>query len=214
MKTTEITYKNSIIYVTGMVLIAFGVVFMLRSNLGSSSWDSLHYALYKVLPITIGTAMIGVALVFTAIVVYLNKSWKYLYMVIPIFLVGLLVDLVNLVLLKEFIVSGMVPRIITFIIGLSILPMGGALLIVSTYPAGVFDEAMLSFARTFHTNKIVMVRVIMELTAVSVALLIGLTGGFGFGKIHIGTFIFSITVGIYVKAYINIFERILKNEDK
>ena len=87
---------------------------MLRSDLGNSSWDSLHYALHKVLPITIGTAMIGVALVFTVIVIRLNASYKYLYMIIPIILVGLLVDLFNLVILKDLILVNIFPRIFYF----------------------------------------------------------------------------------------------------
>lgn len=187
---------------------------MLRSDLGSSSWDTLHYALHIVLPITIGNAVIGVAIFFTILVILLNKSFKYAYMAIPIFLVGYLIDLIDLVILKDFIVTGLFYQIITFIIGISILPMGGALLIVSTYPAGVFDEFMLSLTRLFNTNKMVLIRVIMELTAVSLAYLIGVMGNFGLGKIYYGTIVFSLTVGLYVKYYIIIFERILKNEDK
>jgi uncharacterized membrane protein YczE len=207
MNEVEINSRNTIIYIFGMIFIALGVVLMLRSNLGSSSWDSLHYALSNVLPITIGNATILVAALFTVAIIILNKSFKYLYMFIPIFIVGYLIDAIDLVLLKEFTVTHIVTRTLTFIAGISILPLGGALLIYSTYPAGVFDEFMLVMMRVFKTNKMVTIRVIMELTAVLTAFTIGLLGGFGLGKIYFGTLIFSFTVGMYVKTYLKLFER-------
>lgn len=211
---TELSIKNTIIYFSGMIGIALGVVLMLRSDLGNSSWDSLHYALHIVLPITMGQATIFVAVIATIIVIIMNRSYKYLYMAIPIIFVGQLIDLFNLVLLKDFSVTTLLPQMITFIGGIIILPMGGALLIVSTYPAGVFDELMLAIGRVLHSEKIVLIRVIMELTAVVAAYLIGVYAGFGLGKIYYGTLIFAFSVGICVKLFINIFERILKNEDK
>jgi len=51
-----------IIYLLGTIVISFGVVMMLRSGLGMSSWDTLHYSLHKLFGITIGTATIIVAL--------------------------------------------------------------------------------------------------------------------------------------------------------
>ncbi len=211
---TQINLKNTIAYLIGMISIALGVVLMLRSDLGNSSWDSLHYALHMTLPITMGQATIVVAVVVTAIVIIMNKDFKYLLMFIPIFLVGNFIDLFNLVILKDFTVTTLLPQLITFIVGITILPMGGALLIVSTYPAGVFDELMLSISRVLKTSKIVLIRVIMEISAVLLALAIGLIDGFGLGKIYYGTIIFAFSVGIFVKYFVKLFERMLHNEIK
>jgi uncharacterized membrane protein YczE len=55
----------------------------------------------------------------------------------------------------------------------------------------------------------------MELTAVTVALLISLTAGNGIGALNVGTLIFAVTVGLILKQYLKLFERIgLYNEDK
>ena len=213
MKTT-LSMKNTIIYFVGMISIAFGVVMMLRSDLGNSSWDCLHFALHKVLPITIGNATILVAAVTTVIVIMMNRSIKYIYMAIPIFFVGLFIDLFNLVLLKDFVVETTVTQLLAFTTGIILLPMGGALLIVSTYPAGVFDELMLAIGRKLHTDKIVLIRVIMELSAVLAAFLIGLFAQFGLGKIYYGTLVFAFTVGLFVRLFVKFFQRTIANNDQ
>lgn len=202
---TQISVKNTLIYLLGMLTIAFGVLFMLRSDIGSSSWDSLHFALHKLLPITIGNAMIMVAVFFTILVVYFNRSFKYLVMLVPIFSVGYIFDFIDLVIMVNFNVSTLFTQILSFTLGLLMLPLGGSLLIISTYPAGVFDEFMISMMKVFKTNKMVLIRVIMEMSAVTVAFLIQLYVGFDDGQIGLGTLIFSLTVGMSVKLYLRLF---------
>lgn len=199
--------KNICFYVLGTVFISLGVVLMLRSNIGNSSWDSLHFSLHKAFDITVGTATIIVAVIVTFVVMMLNKHYKYIFMFVPIFLVGGMIDFFNLIALKSFEPDTLLVQIPTFIIGISILPLGGSLLIISSYPAGVFDELMLVIARKLHTEKIVVVRVIMELSAVTLAFIIGFSVGIGFGKIGIGTLIFSFSVGAFVRMYLKMFER-------
>ncbi len=204
----EISFVRLFKYSLGMIIISFGVVMMLRSNLGVSSWDTLHYSIHKLTGITIGSATIVVALLFTFTVIIMNKNFKYLFMAIPIFAVGGLIDLINLELLVDFEVTTIPFRIITYIIGLLSLPLGGTLLIISTYPAGVFDEFMLVVMRKFNTSNLLKVRVIIELIAVLIALILGLIAGIGIGMISIGTLIFSLTVGWFIKTYLKLFERI------
>ena len=204
----ELKPSRVIKYIIGMGFIAFGVVMMIRSDLGNSSWDTLHWSLHKFTGITVGEATIYVALFFTFMVMSLNKHIKYVLMVIPIFSVGYLIDLFNLYLLVDFEVTTLAPQILAFIAGLLLLPMGGALLIISTYPAGVFDEFMYSIMRKLNTNNLILVRVIMELTAVITALIIGYFAGIGFGKVGVGTLIFSLSVGWLIKNIIKLYERI------
>jgi len=64
------------LYILGFFAISFGVVFCLRSGIGLSTWDTLHYALHKLTNITIGTATIIVAGIFTVAVVIMNKKLK------------------------------------------------------------------------------------------------------------------------------------------
>lgn len=208
LKKMEITPKNIFFYILGCIIIALGVVLMLRSDLGVSSWDTLHYSLHKLIHITVGTATIVVALIFTVAVIILNRNFRYLLMAIPIVLVGVLIDFFNLIVLADFMPETMFLRIVVYILGLIMLPLGGSLLIVSTFPAGVFDEFMFSMMRLFKTTKLLLIRVIMEMSAVLLALFFCYLAGAGLGMFSIGTLIFSVSVGYLVKQYLKIFERI------
>lgn len=203
------------LYLTSFFAIAFGVVFCLRSGIGLSTWDTLHYALFKLMSVTLGVetftighATIVVAGSFTVAIILLNKNFKYIFMAIPIFVVGPLIDLVNLDWLKDFAVTDLYYQIPIFVAGLLLLPLGGALLIVSKFPAGVFDEFTLSMMRIFKTKNLIKTRVIIELAAVLTALVIGLIASIGLGQIRIGTIIFSLSVGSLLKLYLALFERI------
>ena len=203
------------LYISSFFAIAFGVVFCLRSGIGLSSWDTLHFALYKLMSstfgfeqFTIGYAVIIVAMSFTVAVMILNKNLKYIFMAIPILIVGPLIDIINLDWMKDFTVSELYLQIPIYLAGLVLLPLGGALLIISKFPAGVFDEFTLAMMRIFKTNNLIKTRVIIELTAVFTAFIIGLIAGIGLGQIRVGTIIFSLSVGTLLKLYLTFFERI------
>lgn len=197
-----------IVYFLGAVSIATGVNFMLRSLLGTSTWDTLHYALHQLINIDIGIATIVVAIVVTIIVIILNRNFKYLFMLLPIFGVGFLIDFINEDILVDVVATGLLSKVGYYLIGLFSLTLGGSLLIISGLPAGVFDELNLALMRVFKTNNFVKVRVIMEVTAVLTALFLGFLANDPIGMINIGTIIFSLTVGIIIKTYLTLFERI------
>ncbi len=200
--------KNIIIYLLGTIIISFAVVLMLRSLIGASSWDTLHYSLHALTGITVGTATIYVALAFTIFVTVANKDIKYVGMAIPIFLVGFLIDMFNLYILVNYIPEELALRILTYTVGLVLLPFGGSMLIISSFPAGVFDEFMITLMRIFKTNNLILVRVIMEISAVTLAIILSFIAGIQFGMFNVGTLIFSISVGIFVKTYLKFFESI------
>ncbi len=202
------SFKNIIIYLIGAVVISFGVIMMFRSDAGSSSWDTLHFSLHSLTGITIGEATIYVALTFTLMVVIGNKDLKYLGMAIPIFLVGILIDFFDLYVLLNFYPEDAIIKNLSYLIGLLLLPLGGSLLIISTFPAGVFDEFMIIVMRIFKTDKLVRIRVIIELSIVGLAIILGFMAGIDFGKVSWGTLVFSLSVGLLLKTYLKLFEKI------
>jgi uncharacterized membrane protein YczE len=207
--------RNFLFYLIGGAAIAFGVIFMVRSQIGTSTWDTLHVAISEATPITLGWATIVVAIAFTIAVIILNKNWVYVFMVIPVFGVGWFIDFVDQIIMVNYEPTTLFTQILSYIVGLLILPLGGSLLIISTFPAGVFDEFNLAVMRVLKSKSLVKIRVIMELTAVAVALLISLSSGNDIGTLNVGTVIFALTVGLILKQYLKLFERIgLYNEDK
>jgi len=212
----ELRWSRVVKYFLGMVSISVGVVMMLRSDLGNSTWDALHFSLTILINITMGTATIIVASIFTALVIFLNRNFKFLIMAVPIISVGILIDLFNDVILVNFEATTMFARILSLSSGLLLLPLGGSLLLISTYPAGVFDEFNLVVMRKLKMKSLVPIRVIMELSAVTTAYIFGIMAGLSFedGKIGIGTLIFAFTVGIFLKLYLKLFERIGLSENQ
>ncbi len=203
-----LTIGHLLLYFLGMVLIAAGVALMLRSSVGVSSWDTLHFSLQELTGISFGTAMLFTAVTATVLTIALQKNLKYLLMLIPIVMVALFTDLFNDRLFVSVTFDTLFANVAGFALGLSMLPLGGSMLIVSGLPAGVFDEFMLAIMKVFRSSNIPLVRAIMELTVVVLAIVLGFAAGIGFGKVSIGTLIFSLTIGWYLKTYLKLFERI------
>ncbi|MFP4078909.1 MAG: YczE/YyaS/YitT family protein, partial [Candidatus Izemoplasmataceae bacterium] len=174
------------IYVMGAMIIAFSVVMLIRSDLGTTPWDVLHVAIATVTPMTVGMATIFVAASITAFIIWVRKSWRYLLMAVPIVLVGIFIDFFNLVLLDEFTPEGM-TQMAAFLAGAALMPLGGVLLVISKYPAGVFEELMLVIMKMLKTRKLIRVRILLELSPVVIGVL--LTGFFKgtIGSLYLGT---------------------------
>ena len=105
--------KNLFIYFLGSVVIAFSVVMMIKSEIGLSSWDTLHYSIYLLTGTSVGVATIYVAMTFTVMVILLNKEIKYIGMTIPIVLVGLLINFFNDQVFVNFVPNSLTIQILT-----------------------------------------------------------------------------------------------------
>ena len=207
MKTIKITTMNTMFFLLGSVLIALGVALVIRSELGTSTWDTLHVALARTTFLTVGNATIVVAGVSTFIVMVVQRQLKYILMVIPIILVGQLIDLFDLVVFASFYPQAFGYRLLLFLFALFMMPLGGALLIESTYPAGVFDELMLAFMRLFNTTRMILVRIILDTVPLMIAVSLTWAVHRNFGSLQFGTLIFIVSVGPLLKRYLIIIRR-------
>ncbi len=202
--------KNDLLHMTlymlGAMVIAFSVVMLIRSDLGTTPWDVLHVALATVTPLTIGMATIFVAASITAFIIWARKSWRYLFIAVPIVLVGLFIDLLDLWLLAAFEPEGL-TRMVSFLSGAVLMPLGGVLLIISKYPAGVFEELMLVLMKLLKTKKLITVRILLELSPVVIGVL--LTGYFEgtIGSLYLGTAFLVLTTGPFIQLYLTIIRR-------
>jgi uncharacterized membrane protein YczE len=202
-----INFKHTLYYLLGCIAIALGVTLVVRSEFGTSPYDTLHVAIYQTTPLSIGQATILVALLTTFLVMILQKHYKYLFMAIPIFIVGAFIDLFDLVVFKDFYPNALLLKGSLFIASLLLLPLGGALLILSTYPAGVFDELMIALMRLFKTNHMIKLRIIIDISFLLMALALTLSVNQNIGSLQIGTFIFILSIGPLLKQYLKLFRR-------
>jgi uncharacterized membrane protein YczE len=105
-------------------------------------------------------------------------------------------------------------HLLGFAFGMTLLPLGGSLMISTRLPAGVYDEFMLAVLHVAKSSNIPLVRAIIEVTVVLIALLLGILAGIGAGKINIGTLVFSVLVGVFIRMYLTIMERLGLYETK
>ncbi|XMB72457.1 DUF6198 family protein [Mycoplasmatota bacterium WC30] len=191
----KLSIANLLFYIFGIIFTALGVVLLLRGNLGVSPWDTLNYSLSEVTPLLYGDANFIISSSFVLFVTIVEKKWKYIFILVPIFLVTRLINLFNANLFLGAEYQTAVFNYLFFATGLFTLALGGSFMVISSFPAGIYEELMLTLMRIFKTDKLALTRVIMEVCVVLAAFIIGAFAGFWFGKINLGTIVISLSFG-------------------
>ncbi len=192
--------KDIIFYFLGANFIALGVVLMIKSTLGTGPWDSFFVALARITPLTIGSSAIVALFVITMGVVLVRKQGRYLFIFAPIIVVGALIDVYDLIVLASYEPQAL-GRLWPFLYGILTVPLGGALLMQTRLPAGVFEEVMLLVMDRFKTEKMGLVRIIMELVPVILALSITLSVFNDWGTLQWGTLVYVLSAGPLIQFY-------------
>lgn len=189
-------------YGLGTMIIAFGVVMVIKSDLGTGPWDTVFIVLARRIDgLTIGLSAILVTSLLTIITTALRQDITLLAMIVPIVFVGGFIDLFNLVLFDGFTPVGML-RAGVYGLGVALVPLGGALLVVSQYPAGVFEEMTLLLRDLFHLNHLFSARMMIELFPVILSATLAWIWFNDFGAISIGTLGFIVFIGPLFQWYL------------
>lgn len=182
--------SKSIIYVAGLFTLALGVVLLINANVGIAPWDALYVALSDQIGFTVGSwvFIVGGILIFLNSLIMMRKP--NLAGFIPIILLGLFVDLLNLKILSFIEVDGIVPRWILFLVGLVIMGLGITVYLYASLASIPNDELML--ALTERTGwSIGVTKTLTEALAFVFAFLLG-------GPIGAGTFVEVLLLGFLV----------------
>ena len=171
----------------GLVLYGVTLAMMIRAELGNASWDVLHQGLAEHLPITIGTAVIGVSVLVLLLWIPLREM-PGLGTIANSVLVGLVADLCLSVLHPP---SSMVLRILLMVGGVLGNALATALYIGSQFGPGPRDGLMTGLHRRTGTS----IRVVRTCLEVSVVVL----GWFLGGVVGIGTVLYALAIGPLVQ---------------
>ena len=211
-----------LLYLSGFIILGFSVNLLKASGLGSGAWDTVTINGRDFLNINLGLSWVTLGMIsflvsFLLMIIVLSyrRRLKYLFMIIPIFLVSLSIDFWNLLVFKDTQVIGIVYQILLFIIGAIILPMGLTLVVKSSFPAFVFDELMLMLVEVFKAKKITFVRLGIEFTGILIGAIFGYITYFKLngtlGVVNIGSFVLAFTLAPIMTVYFKIF-KVNKNE--
>jgi uncharacterized protein len=175
---------------SGLFVVANGIVFTIRADLGVNPWDVFHIGIANQTGFTIGRVMQGVGLILIA-VSYILKVRLYIGTILNMVFLGLFVDLI--------ISWGYVPqyellwqRIPIYITGVVLFGLGVAFYISANLGAGPRDSLMLALT-TASRFRVGTIRTFMEITVATIGFFLG-------GPLGLGTVIFALSVGFFMET--------------
>jgi uncharacterized protein len=175
-----------VIFFFGLLIMALGIVLLLKANLGATPWDVLHVGLYYQLGLTIGTWSILVGFIILGVAAIIAKKTPQIGAFLNMVLVGLFIDMY---LLLPFLQtpSGFIGKVMMFIIGIIVMCYGMGFYISANLGAGPRDSLMI--ALTSRTGwKVRNIRGTMEIFVLFLGWLLG-------GPVSWGTLVISLIIG-------------------
>jgi uncharacterized protein len=185
------TLRRMTQYTLGVFLISLGVVTLLRTDIGAGAWDTTTANLAALTGWTLGVSSFIIQFLIVLIIVAYRKQWKYFLVAISIILISLGIDFWDLVVYRDYYYEGFIVRLTVFFTGVFVITTGLSLVILTHYPAAIFDEFMLMIMKIFHTEKIFFPRLFIEMLALFLASIFGFMAGIGFGAVNLGSFILA-----------------------
>lgn len=186
------TALRLIFYVGGFFTAAAGITTILRSDLGAGAWDTVTNNLSVLADITLGMASMSINLTIMVLIILYRKRPRFLFMVVPILMIGAFIDLWDLVIYGDYVPEGLGLRLLFYLLGTGLLTFGLSLSIVSGYPAMVFDELTLMIMDVFNSESFFKSRLAIELFAIVLASGLGFLAEIGFGAVNFGSFILAL----------------------
>jgi uncharacterized membrane protein YczE len=190
-----------LIFTFGLIVMAFGIVLMIKAELGSAPWDVFHIGLTLQFGLTIGTWSIIVGVLIIALTSVLTKSWPPLGALINMFLVGVFIDLFMFVL-AWYEPTLLITRFVMLVMGILIIGLGIGIYIAPNCGAGPRDSLMLALTQMTGW-KVQYVRALMEILVLLAGWLLG-------GPVFIGTLLFCFGIGSIVGLTLPVCQRIVQ----
>ncbi|RZS93053.1 YczE/YyaS/YitT family protein [Cuneatibacter caecimuris] len=198
MRGKENIIKNGLLYVSGVQLLALGMVLLVSSDLGVSVGTAVSYVMSRQFPeLTLGVwhyLCHGFVLLLLILILRRIRPFYLLSFLTSIFM-GYSMDFYRLLLPGQ--VSGIVLRSLFLALGIVGIGLGIALNYASGWPAAPFDTFSKEISQHFHW-KISKVKTIFDLTCLTLAAVFSLLFFRRVVGIGIGTVVSAFTVGICV----------------
>ncbi len=192
---------NVLVYVLGIIATGLGINVLLISTLGAGAWDAVTNNFSEFAHITLGTAGAIVNILILSFIIFYNKKAKYLFVLVPIIGIALATDFWDIIVFGDYTLTQYWMKMIFFVAGTGILTFGLASMIISTFPAMVYDELTISFMRLLKIKSFFTTRIGIELVGVSIAILFGFLAGIRFGAVNFGTLILSVIIGPLISLH-------------
>ncbi len=165
---------------------SFGIVLMIKADIGSAPWDVFHIGLYKQFGLSIGTWSIIAGFFILLLASLLSKAWPQLGAFLNMLLVGIFIDLIMMIpFLKT--PDSLLEQIMMLVIGIIVIGYGIGLYISAKCGAGPRDSLMLVLTQKTGW-KVQYIRGSIEVVVLSLGFLLD-------GPVFVGTIIFCFSIG-------------------
>lgn len=209
MDFENVTIRNIILYIMGIITLALGIVCSIISGFGAGSWDALHSNISQVTNISVGMVIIIVGIVLVLISGLITKTFPRVLSIVTGLLEGVVVDLWFAVLVSP---EHLGLKLVYLILGVLLIPLGIAFFITSKFPPSPIDVFLLAVKDRFNLG-FDKAKYTIEAIAFLSAIIVGCLGGIGLGNIQIGTIVMLFTVGIILNKYMKIINKLIEKEN-
>jgi uncharacterized membrane protein YczE len=184
--------RRPIQYLLGNILVALGVVTLLKTEIGAGAWDTVTYNLSALTGLTLGISSFLIQSLIVIMITIYRKQLKYVLITVSILLISTFIDFWDLVVYRDYLYEPLYLQIVVFVLAVFVLTFGLSLIILTHYPAAIFDELMLMIMSIFKTEKIFYSRLFVEMFALFLATILGFIASIGFGAVNLGSFFLAL----------------------
>jgi uncharacterized membrane protein YczE len=184
-------------YILGLLIKTFGLVLIIRSNLGTGSWEAFYVGLARISGLSIGTWVFIIGFVLVWINSYLWKREPTYTSFLTITMVGIFINCWLYFITLYPIHIGL--QMFLFWTGLIIASIGASIYLSSDFSPTPVDQLMFALAQRFQIS-IMLAKTVSELCALFLAIALH-------GSIGIGTIIFAFLFGPFIQLFIQIVNR-------
>lgn len=210
-KRTKIqTITFIMFYVFAIIIAGLGVNLILRAELGAGAWDAVNANFSKLINITVGTASAIINVLLLLLVVSYRKSLKYLIILVPIISIAISIDFWDLLILGEWQLEITILRVLSLTLGILLISLALALIIITKYPAMIYDEITLMLMILLKTKSFLKARIVLEVSAILIAIFFGVLAGISYGAVSYGSVVLAIIIGPLIQMQIKWLEAVLK----
>lgn len=196
-------------YLLGIIVSSFGTILNKRAALGMAPWSAANLNLNALLGGTLGTASAFHTTILLLALLLISRNLKSLFTLITIVLSSLIMDVIDLWLLKDFAISGLPFQIVGYFAGYLLITIGSALVVTTKIPAFILEQLSLAIMKAIREPSFAKVRTFLNFVALVLATIYGFSAGIGFGSLTLGTLFMGLTNGPVIGFEVKLFEKLL-----
>ncbi len=200
-------------HISGFILIAFGIVGVIRTQLGASPIDAFNYYLFVILrdaglSVTLGTVIFIIGTLATILTYILTKDKRLIFSFIFLTLLSLVVDGWNALfgLLPEVVFELLIYRMITAGVAFFMMCFGVAITMSTGLPMLPYERLLLHIDKK--RDNISVSKIFIDGTFFVLAIALGLYLQRLTEQVFVMTFIIAFFTGVFV----NIFLKFIKKD--